>query len=277
MSGTIWSKFYWSDWQSDPALRLCTYAARGLWMDMLCIAAAHDPIGYVAVAGRPLGATDIARMTGGSEDEAAALLGELARNGVFSRDRHGRIFSRRMTEDAKKAAIARKNGRSGGNPSLTKTKGNSTSDNPPDKPPLKTQEPTTSNPEKKKDANASCGRFAEAWKLCTPMMRKRSLSQEKTEPHWRLSATKTEGEDVLIACLRRYLREDPDVGRTGGPGFHLWLRDETWAHYLTAEPASIAPQPVTPEIEAKRLRHLRDTGEWREAWGPKPQPDRLAS
>lgn len=118
MSGTTWSKFYWSDWQSDPALRLCSYAARGLWMDLLCIAAAHDPIGYVAVAGRALDETSIARLTGGQESEVRALLGELDRAGVFSRDRQGRIYSRRMVKDARKAATARNQGKEGGNPTI---------------------------------------------------------------------------------------------------------------------------------------------------------------
>lgn len=119
MSGTVWSKFYWSDWETDPAVRLCSLAAQGLWMRMLCIAAAHDPIGYVAVAGKGLDETSLARLTGCQESEAASLVGELERNGVFSRDRHGRIYSRRMIADAKKAAIARKNGKNGGNPSLS--------------------------------------------------------------------------------------------------------------------------------------------------------------
>src|SRR5690606_30968443 len=61
--------------------------------------------------------------------EAETLLEELARWGVFSRDRRGCIYSRRMVRDAKKAAIARKNGKNGGNPSLRKTKGISASDN----------------------------------------------------------------------------------------------------------------------------------------------------
>lgn len=119
MAGTVWSKFFWSDWQAEPALRLCSYSARGLWMDMLCIAASHDPIGYVAVAGRGLEETDIARMTGGTESEVHALLGELDRNGVFSRDRKGTIYSRRMLKEARLSAEARKFGKEGGNPKLT--------------------------------------------------------------------------------------------------------------------------------------------------------------
>lgn len=125
-----WTKFYWCDWESDPALRLCSYAAQGLWMRMLCIAAAHDPIGYVAVAGRGLDETSLARMTGGTESEVTSLLGELDRNGVFSRDRHRRIYSRRMVRDARKSATARKNGKLGGNPNLGKDTENPSSDNP---------------------------------------------------------------------------------------------------------------------------------------------------
>jgi hypothetical protein len=118
MAGTAWSKFFWSDWQGDPALRLCSLAAQGLWMRMLCVAASHDPIGYVAVAGRGLEIPDLARLTGEDESEVQLLLGELERNGVFSRDRHRRIYNRRMVRDAKRAAVARENGKKGGNPSL---------------------------------------------------------------------------------------------------------------------------------------------------------------
>lgn len=119
MSGVIWSKFFWQDWEADHAVRLSSFAAQGLWMRMLCIAAAHDPIGYVAVAGKGLDETSLALLTGRQESEIASLLGELERNGVFSRDRQGRIYSRRMIKDARKAATARNNGKKGGNPSLS--------------------------------------------------------------------------------------------------------------------------------------------------------------
>lgn len=156
MSGTIWSKFYWSDWESDPAVRLCSFAAQGFWMRMLCIAAAHDPIGYVAVAGKGLDETSLARLTGCLESEVSSLLGELERNGVFSRDRHGRIFSRRMVADARKAATARKNGKNGGNPSLSKDNEIPASDKGGDKAGLKPHKPFARKPDKK--ANAFSGR-----------------------------------------------------------------------------------------------------------------------
>lgn len=149
MTGTVFSKFFWSDWLSDPGVRASAYGARGLWMDMLCIAATAEPYGYLVVNGRPLDAADIARLTGGQLHEVEILLSELERNGVFSRDRAKRIYSRRMVRDAKKAAIARKNGKEGGNPTLTNKTGNSASDNLPDKPPDKPHKPqaTIQNPE----------------------------------------------------------------------------------------------------------------------------------
>ncbi len=133
MASLAWTKFFWSDWESDPALKLCSLAAQGLWMRMLCIAASHDPIGYVAVAGRGLSETDLARMTGASGSEVSALLGELDQNGVCSRDAKGRIYSRRMIRDARKSAEARKNGKKGGNPTHRKDTEKASGVNPKDK------------------------------------------------------------------------------------------------------------------------------------------------
>lgn len=121
-------KFYWSDYASDPALKLCSFAAQGLWMRMLCTAAEHDPAGYVAVNSKGLDAMGIARVTGGSLDEVSQLIDELESNGVFSRDRRGWIYSRRMINDAKKRRIAQATGKLGGNPKLRKQTGNSGDD-----------------------------------------------------------------------------------------------------------------------------------------------------
>jgi hypothetical protein len=151
MTGTIWTKFFWSDWESDEALRLCSLASQGLWMRMLCLAAKADPTGYVTVNGRPLGVTDIARLAGVTETECESLLSELDRNGVFSRTRSGTIYSRRMMRDAKRRQIAQKNGKSGGNPSLSKDKDKSPPDNPPLKGRLKTQEPEAKSQEPERE------------------------------------------------------------------------------------------------------------------------------
>jgi hypothetical protein len=129
-----WGKFYWSDWLSEPKLKMCSLSAQGLWMRMLCIAADANPVGYVIVEGQPLGATELAAECGKSIREVTSALAELQRWGVFSTDRRGRIYSRRMIQDVKKAKTARENGKNGGNPSLGKGEGNSPLDKGKDKP-----------------------------------------------------------------------------------------------------------------------------------------------
>jgi hypothetical protein len=221
MSGTVWTKFYWSDWESDPALRLCSLAAQGLWMRMLCIAASHDPVGYVAVAGKGLDETALARLTGCSESEVASLLGELTKHGVFSRDRHGRIYSRRMVRDARKSSEARKNGRLGGNPSLRNSKGIRKVDNPQDKGGLKPQEPEARSHEEKaigfsnknprtKPPNKRLSyppQFEEFWMLYPT---DQLMSKSKTYTAWsRLNDEDRDKAAKAVPRFKTYCREYP--------------------------------------------------------------------
>lgn len=145
------SIFYWKDYENDESLRISSLAAQGIWMRLLCIAAKADPYGYILVNGFPLEATGAARLAGVTEGEAQSLLQELERNGVFSRDRKGRMFSRRMVRDAAVRAKAQKNGAKGGNPQLGASSGKQTakhqSVNPPVNHPLKPPYPLPHSPE----------------------------------------------------------------------------------------------------------------------------------
>lgn len=120
------STFYWKDYENDEGLRISSLAAQGLWMRLLCIAAKAEPFGYVLVNGHALDATGAARLAGSEPTEAAALIAELERNGVFSRDRKGRMFSRRMVKEAATRAKNQKNGKKGGNPALLASGGKET-------------------------------------------------------------------------------------------------------------------------------------------------------
>ena len=156
-----WMKWYWSDWRSDEKLRMCSLAARGLWAEMLALMHHADPYGHLLVSGRSPTETQLAMLAGASPEQIPDLLGELELAEVFSRTQKGVIFSRRMTRDDKKARLAEKNGKSGGNPSLCKNKDIRPSDNPPfnqpdkggdkaQKPEARSQKeppPTSSNPE----------------------------------------------------------------------------------------------------------------------------------
>ena len=278
MSGTTWTKFYWSDWLSEPALRLCSYAARGLWMDMLCIAATHDPIGYVAVAGRGLDETSIARMTGGQESEVSALLGELERNGVFSRDRQRRIYSRRMVSDARKVAEAKKNGKLGGNPTLGNKRGNSASVNPSDMGVLKPHKPEASTQNKLEEATASLSPkstetaeppelFEDAWKAY-PHLKGRS-SKKLSLAQWRRLPPATR--EALPAAVRRYAAEGREPkAECGAPAMERWLRDEKFADWM----AESRPPDIGADWPEARWRVAvdlwRGDGAWDDRLGPTP-------
>jgi len=112
-------------------------------MRMLCVASAND--GYVRINGRGLEVSDIARLAGESPDATVDLLQELDRNGVFSKNRKGVIYSRRMIRDIKTAKKNKKNGAQGGNPGLKVTRSKQTEktewDNPPDIPHDKPHKP----------------------------------------------------------------------------------------------------------------------------------------
>ena len=113
-----WMKFYPTDWRADPALRMCSVGARGLWMEMLCVMHEAVPRGSLLVNGRSVNARQLAGLAGCSVDDVISMLAELEDAGVFSREDDGTIFSRRMRRDDEKSERDKANGRKGGNPSL---------------------------------------------------------------------------------------------------------------------------------------------------------------
>lgn len=165
-----WMKFYSSDWRSDPRLRMCGMAARGLWVDLICLMHEATPYGHLLVGDQSPTDTQLAVLVGTTPDQITALLGELESAGVFSRTRTGVIYSRKMTRMAKKAATARNNGRKGGNPTLSKERENPPLDNPIDKGRDKPQKPEARNQIEKREANASqkkkrASRLSDDWVL----------------------------------------------------------------------------------------------------------------
>lgn len=106
-------QFYPGDWRRDPALRVCSLAARGLWIEIMCIAHECEPYGVLAVNGKAMTAAQIARHVGEPQKVVESLLAELEDAGVFSRDEEGRIFSRRMVRDERVRAARKAGGEAG--------------------------------------------------------------------------------------------------------------------------------------------------------------------
>lgn len=122
MTATHSTKWFWSDWAGDVAVRRLTVAERGMWIDLLALAAVAQPTGYVCdEAGTALSYEEIARFANCSPTEAETLIAGILAKGVASRDRTGRIWNRRMVRDVassvKKQFLSekkRQNGRLGG-------------------------------------------------------------------------------------------------------------------------------------------------------------------
>ncbi|MDD7973431.1 hypothetical protein [Roseinatronobacter alkalisoli] len=150
-----WVKFYTTDWRSDPCLKMCSLAARGLWIEMISLMHEATPYGHLLVSGQCPTDTQLAVLVGAPPDQIAALLGELESARVFSRTREGVIYSRKLSRMAKKAATARNNGRKGGNPSLGKGGKNPPPVNPQDKGGDKPQRPEARDQIKKEEPYGS--------------------------------------------------------------------------------------------------------------------------
>lgn len=120
---TPWMKFYPSDWRSDPKLKLCSFSARGLWIEMIALMHESTPYGHLIVAGKQPSELQLCNMLGGQLSDIQNCMNELESAQVFSRTKAGIIYSRRMVNDEKKAGISRKNGKKGGNPKLAHSAG----------------------------------------------------------------------------------------------------------------------------------------------------------
>lgn len=96
MSATVSTRWYFSDWQSDPGLGASSLAARGLWMEILAVAAQNSgrDHGAFVINGRVPTSLETARLARCAETEIVPLLAELERNEVFVRDERGAICCR---------------------------------------------------------------------------------------------------------------------------------------------------------------------------------------
>lgn len=113
-------QFYPADWRNDSGLRLCSLAARGLWVELMCIAHDCEEYGKLKQNRRVYCHKTLAKFVGISPKNCKKLLDELEVNCVFSRDQDGAIFSRRMVRDEELRKIRAEAGQKGGNPILLK-------------------------------------------------------------------------------------------------------------------------------------------------------------
>lgn len=106
--------WFYNDWENAKDLKACSLAAQGLWMRLLCIAAASPERGTVQIGNLdfsyPKGLPHIAAAVGRPPEEIAPLIDELVSSGVASLDRKKRITNRRMV---RVSALAEKRSEAG--------------------------------------------------------------------------------------------------------------------------------------------------------------------
>lgn len=130
-----WIKFFFADWRAEPRLKMCSRAARSLWLDMLGLMHEASPYGFLLVEGIAPTTQQLANLVGDPERQVKVWLEELRAAGVYSavggsmpddvqgmiplEAPQGTILSRRMLRDLAKRERDRANGKGGGNPKLT--------------------------------------------------------------------------------------------------------------------------------------------------------------
>jgi hypothetical protein len=90
--------WFWSDWLGDQAVRRLTPAERGVWIDLLALAAVGSPTGYVCdeKGGHFPSTRSAGSRTAATPEQVSELIDGILEKGAASRDRTGRLFNRRM-------------------------------------------------------------------------------------------------------------------------------------------------------------------------------------
>ena len=101
--------FYTGDWLKDPQLRRCSAAARGIWMDLLCLMHEMPTRGVLRdETGAVWSIEDVVNSIGGC---TAEMVGELIDKRVLKKShRRGTLFCARMLREA---VVSRRRARSG--------------------------------------------------------------------------------------------------------------------------------------------------------------------
>lgn len=206
-------QFYIGDWKKDPELRACSLAARGLWIDMLCLMYESPRRGYLIIKDKPPSVPSLARIVGADVADVERLLKELDDMGVYSIE-DGAIYCRRMVRDAKRSETYRQNGVKGGNPALVGKLDNQNS-NPPDNreviPFVEDEDEDESVSQSSRAKPNDPPGFVRWW---GEYPKRRRTGRKKCLDLWKRHGLEQRA-DAVIAALRRH-RTDPQWTKDGG-------------------------------------------------------------
>lgn len=226
-----WFKFYPGLWLGDVKLRRCSPAAHGVWIACLCVMHEAQPRGFLLIEGQPATLDDVAAMCGRTTpEEVSAALQELEERGVIRRDRNGRLFSKRMVSDTKKARKAREIGKMGGNPTLKNKTENPAQDipglTPPDNHRREKSQKSQKNQKSQRVERTRAGHVDfEKWhpteEQGVAIMRQFNLSKKQVRAHW------DHFKDQCLAKGYKY--------KDGIAAWRNWIKKDIANGYLTPE------------------------------------------
>lgn len=245
-----WLKFYPTDWRADPALRMCSLGARGLWMEMLCIMHEAEPYGSLRVNGNEINQRQLAALSGAPLSDVGEWLDELEGAGVFSHDESGAIISRRMQRDKAKAEADKANGKRGGNPGLKEgvnplVKGGDKAQ----KPEARDQNSDASHPQRARENPEF-----DQWYQHYPHKVQRGAAERAFSKARKLSSL-----EELIAGLHRYVSSKPEDRHWQNPA--TWLNGKGWLDVPATSPVRQATSPPRKQTVGQQARdELRRMG-----------------
>ena len=231
-------KFFPRDYRADPSIQGTSFAARGLYIEVKCLAWMNEANrGYLEVSGKPL--TDpaqIARVTGGEAEETRRLLEELLTADVLCRDSRGCIFCPALVAEAQRSEIGRQFGLKGGNPAL-KTKGVNPTLNPPPYPGGLNSEGRRQKAEGRDQISPipPTGDFSRFWDAYP-----RKVARQAAIKAFKAAISKTNIESMLKALATQ--KQSQQWQKDGGrfiPHPSSWLNGERWADVVSTQNAAL--------------------------------------
>jgi predicted transcriptional regulator len=122
ISDRPWFPIYPGDWQKDLGLRMCSFAAKGLLMDMQCLMHQGNPYGYLRLTNKVITKVNLVHILGVNQEVVEPLLKELLDNEILDQDQNTKCyFYPEMIKREELRKKRAKGGKLGGNPALKET------------------------------------------------------------------------------------------------------------------------------------------------------------
>ncbi len=225
-------QFFVDDYLADERVSLCSLAAQGLWVRLLCLMHKCDRRGYLQQAnGQPYSLLQTARSAGCSTDEVTHLLRELIDSGVASATEHGVLYNRRMVRDERIRQVRSEAGQKGGSTTGNLLKQNAKQNS--SKHPSKSLEcgngdelPSSFPAGKRKEGGVGekgeTAGFAAFWAAFP-----RKENKAKARESWRRLNPDKDLQQVILVAIERY-RHSEQWQRGVVPHPSTWLNQRRW-------------------------------------------------